>query len=94
MYLRKKLSLLALIICLVSPVWAGGQKEGAAEQKEIKWKLAGFMRLQLPRLRVLIILRELVKEKSNGNFIIEVYPAGQLGKDAVVLVEKPDDGFN
>ncbi len=54
---------------------------------KITWKLGGVHAVTTPETKGLVYFSELVKEKSDGNFIINVFPAGQLGKKAVTLIE-------
>lgn len=54
---------------------------------KITWKLGGVHAVTTPETKGLNYFSDLVKEKSDGNFIINVYPAGQLGKKAVTLIE-------
>jgi len=55
--------------------------------EKVTWKLAGVHAVTTPETKGLNYFADLVKKKSGGNFVIYVYPAGQLGKDAVTLVE-------
>ena len=90
MCLVKKLIVILLISLNVS-IWAGGKQEEASkkvtELPKISWKLAGVHAVTTPETKGLNYFANMVKEKSAGKFIINVYPAGQLGKDAVTMVE-------
>jgi tripartite ATP-independent transporter DctP family solute receptor len=55
--------------------------------QKVEWKLAGVHAVTTPETKGLNYFADLVKKKTEGNFVINVYPAGQLGKDAVALVE-------
>ena len=59
----------------------------ATGAEKITWKLGGVHAVTTPETKGLNYFSELVKEKSQGNFIINIYPAGQLGKKAVTLIE-------
>ncbi len=59
----------------------------AFSAEKITWKLGGVHAVTTPETKGLIYFSELVKEKSDGNFVINVFPAGQLGKKAVTLIE-------
>lgn len=79
--LKKNLSIVFIfmvIFCLIGTAF-GAQK--------VTWKLAGVHAVTTPETKGLKYFADLVKEKSGGDFIINVFPAGQLGKDAVSLVE-------
>ena len=80
--LKKSLSALcifSMLLCCFSTV--------AKAQDEVVWKLAGVHAVTTPETKGLNYFADLVKKKSEGKFIIHIYPAGQLGKDAVALVE-------
>jgi tripartite ATP-independent transporter DctP family solute receptor len=68
----------AFILCFLGTA-LGAQK--------VTWKLAGVHAVTTPETKGLNYLADLVKKESGGNFVINVYPAGQLGKDAVAMVE-------
>jgi tripartite ATP-independent transporter DctP family solute receptor len=55
--------------------------------EKVTWKLAGMHAVNTPETKGLNYFANLVKKRSNGNFVINVYPAGQLGKDQPSLVE-------
>ena len=59
----------------------------ALAAEKITWKLGGVHAVTTPETKGLNYFSKLVKEKSAGNFIINIYPAGQLGKKAVTLIE-------
>lgn len=59
----------------------------ALAAEKITWKLGGVHAVTTPETKGLNYFSDLVKKKSQGNLIINVYPAGQLGKKAVTLIE-------
>ena len=59
----------------------------APAAEKITWKLGGVHAVTTPETKGLIYFSELVKQKSQGGFIVNIYPAGQLGKKAVTLIE-------
>lgn len=59
----------------------------ALAAEKIIWKLGGVHAVTTPETKALNHFSDLVKQKSKENLIINVYPAGQLGKDAVTLIE-------
>ncbi len=59
----------------------------APRAQNVTWKLAGVHAVTTPETKGLNHFADLVKKESGGNFVIQVFPAGQLGKDAVALVE-------
>ena len=91
MRFSQKILLFILLIGSGALLWAGGQQEAAtkegAELPQVTWKLAGVHAVTTPETKGLNHFAELVKEMSGGKFIVNIYPAGQLGKDAVAMVE-------
>lgn len=79
--LKKSLSILCIftVILCFTGMTLGAQK--------VTWKLGGVHAVTTPETKGLNYFADLVKKKSNGDFVINVFPAGQLGKDAVSLVE-------
>lgn len=59
----------------------------AIAAEKVVWKLGGVHAVTTPETKGLNYFSGLVKQKSQGNFIINVHPAGQLGKKAVTLIE-------
>jgi tripartite ATP-independent transporter DctP family solute receptor len=59
----------------------------AFSAEQIAWKLGGVHAVTTPETKGLNYFADLIKEKSDGDFIINIYPAGQLGKKAVTLIE-------
>jgi len=78
---KKGLIIVFVFICLVF----FSVPSLAAEK--ITWKLGGVHAVTTPETKGLNYFSDLVKQKSHGNFIINVHPAGQLGKNAVTLIE-------
>jgi len=80
--MARKMTVILFTLCLV--IGGTGVIYGA---DKITWKLAGVHAVTTPETKGLNFFSELVKKKSKGNFVINIYPAGQLGKSAVGLVE-------
>lgn len=79
--LKKSLSILfifTLIFCFLAM---------ALGAEKVTWKLAGVHAVTTPETKGLKYFAELVKKESGGDLTIHVFPAGQLGKNAVALVE-------
>ncbi len=76
-------NLLIVFVCIAAMIVSG--TTFAAEK--VTWKLGGVHAVTTPETKGLNYFSDLVKQKSNGNLIINVYPAGQLGKKAVTLIE-------
>jgi TRAP-type transport system periplasmic protein len=75
----KKTGLLLLIVLLI------GFSSVAAEPT-VKWRLGGVHGVTTPETVGLNYFAELVEEKTNGEMVVEIYPAGQLG-DEVSMIE-------
>ena len=71
----------AFLVCAVvvmSLVLTGGSPSYAATYN---WKLASVLPDSHPVHQALVTFAEKVKEKTNGEAVITVYPAGQLGQE-------------
>jgi tripartite ATP-independent transporter DctP family solute receptor len=79
--LKKSLSIVFIFTFVLCFIGTGFGAE------KVTWKLAGMHAVNTPETKGLNYFAKLVKERSNGNFAINVYPAGQLGKDQPSLVE-------
>lgn len=91
MRLIRTVSVLCLLFGITMTVWSEAQQEEST-MPQVTWKLAGVHAVTTPETKGLNYFAELVGEMSDGNFTIQVFPAGQLGKDAVVMVENLEIG--
>ncbi len=70
---------------------AGGQtpeqEEAAAPKKKVVWKFASLSAPETPESKAMEMLCTTVTEKTNGDFTINFYPAGQLGSSSSVVLE-------
>jgi len=80
MFKKNSITILALISLLI---FSGT----ALAAEKTTWKLGGVHAVTTPETKGLNYFSDLVKQKSEGKFIINVHPAGQLGKKAVTLIE-------
>lgn len=89
MRFSKKFILAMLFMAVAAGgLFAGGAKETqAAEEPKVTWKLAGVHAVTTPETKGMSFFAEQVKQKTNGKFTVEVFPAGQLGSDEVAMVE-------
>lgn len=77
-----------MIPCLVRHVFAAVFVmvfATAASAQDIVWKFAHENRETVPAAKAARLLVDLVGKKTNGRFKIEIYPAGQLGKEAQLI---------
>lgn len=95
----KKIALFCICIgfALSSVLFAAGQSEGASDTaKPAHYKFATIQNTESPSGKGAQLFADLVKEKTNGRVILDVYPAGQLGneKDIVDGLEMGTIQFN
>jgi C4-dicarboxylate-binding protein DctP len=83
----KKISAIILILSLISTisVFSGGAKEEAAVKKAVHYKFGTIQPADAPVGKGATKFAELVKEKSKGAVIIDVYPASQLGNEKELM---------
>lgn len=63
----------------------GGPAVAQTATPDVVWKFAHENRDTVPGARAARLLADLVAKKTDGHFKIEVYPAGQLGKEAQLI---------
>ena len=88
--MKKVLLSILLVALLVSPVFAQGEKEGAAAApKQVVLRLADNQPLNYPTVMGDEEFARLVGEYTNGRIKVEVYPQGQLAdeKSAIEQVQ-------
>ncbi len=72
-----------LILLIIFTIFSLGS---VALGSTVKWRLGGVHGVATPETVALNYFSELVEEKTNGDMVIEIYPAGQLG-DEVSMIE-------
>lgn len=77
----KKIFLLFLFILLINFSFSS-----VAAEPTVKWRLGGVHGVTTPETIGLNYFAELVEEKTDGEMVVEIYPAGQLG-DEVSMIE-------
>lgn len=77
----KRMSLLILIAFLISFSFSS-----VALEPSVKWRLGGVHGVTTPETIGLNYFAKLLEEKTKGEMIVEIYPAGQLG-DEVSMIE-------
>jgi tripartite ATP-independent transporter DctP family solute receptor len=87
MKLRNMFLLAMALLVGASLAFAAGQQQAApgAEVKPIVLRLAETHPADYPTTMGDMRFAELVKERSNGRIIIEVYPSSQLGQERAVI---------
>jgi len=80
----KKVFLLALCFFLAGAIIAiaGAQKEAEEAAKPIAVKIAYAQPPETPRHKSLLKFKEMLEQRSNGAFVVELYHSGQLGTEA------------
>ena len=76
---------LVLLIGFSCSLFAGGDKEVKAADKAVHYKLATIQPPDSPVGKAATKFAELVKEKSGGSVILDVYPASQLGNEKDII---------
>ncbi len=84
---KKLIALLTGVIFLGLILVGCGNKSSGGDnaQKPMKFKLAENQPPGYPTVVASEKFAELVKERTNGRILIEVYPAGQLGEEKAVI---------
>ncbi len=89
--MKRMFVFMMLLVLTAAAVFAGGQQEGstatAAEEEKVVYtmKFGHSMPTETTRHRALLEMKEYVESKSDGQIVIEIYPSGQLGKEAEML---------
>ncbi len=68
-------------VCLVLGAAWIGSSVGPAHAATYNWKLASVLPASHPVHQALVMFADKVKEKTKGEAVITVYPAGQLGQE-------------
>lgn len=76
--MKRFLFIVIAISMMVMPCFAGGEKT-------VVMKFAHEMPIDSTRHQALLQFQKYVEESSAGNIKVELYPAGQLGKDAELV---------
>jgi len=87
MKVRKLLSAIMMLLVMASVTYATGTKEAApaGAVKPIVLRLAETHPADYPTTLGDMKFAELVKERSGGRIVIEVYPGSQLGQEKAVI---------
>lgn len=87
MKVRKLFSAVMVLLAMASMVYANGEKEAgpAGAVKAIVLRLAETHPADYPTTLGDMKFAELVKERSGGRIVIEVYPGSQLGQEKAVI---------
>lgn len=84
--MKKSLVMLMMLLIALSFGWSEGQKDdAAAEMKTYTMKFGHSMPNDTSRHQSLLKFKDYVESKSDGQIVVEIYPSGQLGKEAEML---------
>ncbi|MDC7232468.1 MAG: TRAP transporter substrate-binding protein [Spirochaetales bacterium] len=84
--MKKSLIVLMMLFVALSFGWSEGQKDsGAEEMKVYTMKFGHSMPNDTSRHQSLLKFKDYVESKSEGQIVVEIYPSGQLGKEAEML---------
>jgi C4-dicarboxylate-binding protein DctP len=88
--MKKGVVLLAAVLCTAGMVFAGGAKEQPAAKaapavKTMVMKFGHSMPTDSTRHEALLKFQEFIHQKGAGKLKVEIYPSGQLGKEAEMI---------
>ncbi len=84
--MKKSLIVLMMLFVALSFGWSEGQKDGGADEKKVyTMKFGHSMPNDTSRHQSLLKFKDYVESKSEGQIVVEIYPSGQLGKEAEML---------
>jgi tripartite ATP-independent transporter DctP family solute receptor len=92
--MKRLLFALVIVSLLATPIFAEGQKESAAKDEPIVLRLADNQPDNYPTVIGDLEFARLVKERSNGRIIIEVYNNGQLGDEKSAIEQTQFGGID
>ena len=79
--MRGKKNFIVLLVCVVLGVGILGSSTGPVVAAPLSWKLASVLPASHPVHQALVFFADKVKEKTNGEVVVTVFPAGQLGQE-------------
>ncbi|MFA6505837.1 MAG: TRAP transporter substrate-binding protein [Treponemataceae bacterium] len=82
---RMKMIGIILLVALPLSVFAAGQKDAKPTNEVVHYRLATIQPPDSPVGKAALKFAELVKEKSAGTVLIDVYPASQLGNEKDII---------
>jgi tripartite ATP-independent transporter DctP family solute receptor len=84
-YVMKKYLVFALMLLVaLSFSWGEGQKD-SDEMEVYTMKFGHSMPADTSRHQSLLVFKDFVEKESDGRIVVEIYPSGQLGKEAEML---------
>jgi tripartite ATP-independent transporter DctP family solute receptor len=83
--MKKVLLVLVVFTMALSMVWSSGSQEAPKESAPIVLRLAETHAADYPTTKGDYEFARLVKERSNGRIVIEVFPGSQLGEERAVI---------
>lgn len=84
--MKKSLIVLMMLFVILSFGWSEGQKDDAADEMKVyTMKFGHSMPTETSRHQSLLKFKEYVEAESDGQIVVEIYPSGQLGKEAEML---------
>ncbi|MBF9018876.1 MULTISPECIES: TRAP transporter substrate-binding protein [unclassified Oceanispirochaeta] len=84
--MKKSLVVLMMLMVFLSFGWAEGQKDSGSDETEIyTMKFGHSMPTETSRHQSLLKFKDYVEAESEGRIVVEIYPSGQLGKEAEML---------
>ena len=85
MKLKNIITILLIVFVSIIPLWAEGNAETDSAESPLVLRLAETHGADYPTTKGDYEFARLVKERSGGRIIIEVYPGAQLGEERAVI---------
>jgi tripartite ATP-independent transporter DctP family solute receptor len=79
--MKRKSCFIIWVICVTLGLALGGISSEPAGAATYNWKLASVLPASHPVHQALVVFADKVKEKTKGEVVITVFPAGQLGQE-------------
>lgn len=73
-----------MLLVALSFSWGSGQ-EDSGDQEVFTMKFGHSMPTDTSRHKSLLVFKDFVEKESEGRIVVEIYPSGQLGKEAEML---------
>lgn len=77
--MKRVLVVLMILMFAGAGLFAAGQQEGAAGEKQINIKLAHDNSVQTPAHKAFEEFKKIVEEESDGRITVSIFPGGQMG---------------
>src|SRR4030042_1309275 len=83
--MRGEKRFIVLLVCVVLGAGILGGSAGPVVAAPYSWKLASVLPASHPVHQALVFFADKVKEKTKGEVVVTVFPAGQLGQEKAYM---------